>query len=71
MPTTEEILDSVAQNLSQPRRARTDAGEVEQHDLAQQVMAARFVLDSKAAAATGGPFAFLRKARIEYPGASG
>lgn len=65
----EDIVDAVAANLAQPRRARTDAGEVEQHDLAQQVSAAKFVMDSRAAAVS--PFACLRMARIESPGATG
>lgn len=69
MPTTQEILDAVAANLAQPKRARTDAGEVEQHELDRQVEAARFVLDAKAA--QGNPFAFVRKARIEAPGGIG
>lgn len=65
----EDVVDAVAANLAQPRRARTDAGEVEQHELDRQVAAARFVIDARAAAAS--PFACLRLARIESPGASG
>jgi hypothetical protein len=63
-------LDALAANLAQPKRARTDAGEVEQHDLAAQVEAARFVADRANTAAAGSPFAALRRARISYPGAS-
>jgi hypothetical protein len=69
VPTTQEIIDAVAANLAQPRRARTDAGEIEQHELNRQVEAARFVLDAKAA--QGNPFAFVRKALIEAPGGIG
>jgi hypothetical protein len=65
----EDILDAIAANLAQPRRARTDAGEVEQHELDRQVAAADFVIRSRAAA--GSPFACLRMARIESPGATG
>lgn len=71
----EDILDAIAANLAQPRRARTDAGEVEQHELDRQVAAADFVIRSRAnaaaSAAGGSPFAFLRTARMEYPGATG
>lgn len=69
MPTpNEDIIDAVAANLAQPRRARTDAGEVEQHELDRQVEAAKFVANARAAA---NPFAALRMAQIEYPGAGG
>jgi hypothetical protein len=65
----EDVVEAVAANLAQPRRARTDAGEVEQHELDRQVAAADFVIRSRAAA--GSPFACLRMARIESPGATG
>lgn len=65
----EDVVDAIAQNLAQPRRARTDAGEVEQHELDRQVAAADFVIRNRAAAAS--PFASLRMARIESPGAGG
>lgn len=68
-PNPSDIVNAVASNLAQPRRARTDAGEVEQHELDQQVAAARFVLD--AAAASGNAFSFVKFARIESPGATG
>lgn len=63
-------LDALAANLAQPKRARTDAGEVEQHDLLAQVEAARFVADRTNAAQAGSPLACLRRARISYPGAA-
>lgn len=66
---SEDVVDAVAKNLTQPRRVRTDAGEVEQQELHWQVAAADFVIRSRAAAAS--PFACLRLARIESPGASG
>lgn len=68
VPTNEEVIDTVAANLAQPQRARTEAGEVEQHELHWQVEAARFVINSRAAA---NPFACLRFARTEAPGATG
>lgn len=64
----DDVIDAVAANLAQPRRARTDAGEVEQHELDRQVEAAEFVMRSRAAA---GPFGCLRIAQIQSPGATG
>ena len=68
MPTNEEVLDAIATNLTQPRRARTDAGEVEQHELDRQVEAAKFVLSSRTATVSS-PFKCLRFAQCEMPGA--
>lgn len=67
----EDVLDAVAANLAQPRRARTDAGEVEQHELDKQIAAAEWVLDQRASAAGHSPFAALRFAQIQSPGAIG
>lgn len=63
-------LDAIAANLAQPKRARTDAGEVEQHDLLAQVEAAKFVEQRAKASTAGSPFAALRRAQISYPGAT-
>ncbi|MBU6222357.1 MAG: hypothetical protein KGR24_06345 [Planctomycetes bacterium] len=68
MSANDDVIDAVAANLAQPKRARTDAGEVEQFDLPAQVDAARFVMDARA---TASPFKCLRFARIESPGAAG
>lgn len=68
MPNNDDVIDAVAANLAQPRRARTDAGEVEQHELDRQVEAARFVMQARA---TANPLSCLRMARIESPGAMG
>lgn len=68
MPDNDDIIDAVAANLAQPRRVRTEAGEVEQHELDHQVEAAKFVAGARAAAH---PFGCLRMARIESPGATG
>ncbi len=68
----EDVIDAVAANLAQPRRARTEAGEVEQHELDRQVEAAKFVINSRAAVSTTvSPFQRLRLARIQPPGAGG
>lgn len=69
MPTNDDIVEAVAANLAQPQRARTDAGEVEQHELHWQVAAAEFVIRNRAAAAS--PFACLRLAQTQAPGATG
>lgn len=68
MPTNDEVIDAIAANLVQPRRARTDAGEVEQHELDRQIAAARFVLGSRTAKVAS-PFSCIRYAQCEYPGA--
>jgi hypothetical protein len=66
--TNDEVIDAIAANLAQPRRARTDAGEVEQHELDRQVEAAKFVLSSRTSN-TASPFACIRYAQCQYPGA--
>jgi hypothetical protein len=66
VPTNNEVIDAIAANLTQPRRARTDAGEVEQHELDLQVEAAKFVLGSRTAN-TSSPFACIRYAQCQYP----
>lgn len=69
MSATDDILAAIASNLAQPKRARTDAGEVEQHDLAQQVAAAKFAIQM--AGVSRSPFAALRFAQTVSPNASG
>jgi hypothetical protein len=63
----DDPVDAIAANLAQPKRARTEAGEVEQHELDRQIEAAKFVLEQRAA--TRSPFRLLRFARLEMPGA--
>jgi hypothetical protein len=65
---TDDILAAVAANLAQPKRARTDAGEVEQHDLTQQIAAAKFAIAMQAAQS---PFRALRFAQMVPGNASG
>ena len=72
MADNTDVLDAIASNLAQPRRARTDAGEVEQHELHRQVEAAKFVIEQRANAnATKSPWLSMRFARQESPGAIG
>lgn len=72
MSATDDILAAIAANLAQPKRARTDAGEVEQHDLAQQVAAAKFAIAMSAVSGSNrSPFSALRFAQTVSPNASG
>jgi len=71
MADNSDVTNAVASLLAQPKRARTDAGEVEMHDLDVAVAAAKYVTQARAASATVSPFGCLRRARIETPGATG
>lgn len=71
MAANDDVLNAIAANLAQPKRARTEAGEVEQHELDKQIEAAEFVMKARVASTNGSPFGSLRMARIEYPGANG
>lgn len=62
MATAAEILAALAANLAQPKRARTDAGEVEQHDLSEQIAAAKFALQMSSVNTS--PFRALRSAQL-------
>lgn len=64
-----DILAAIANTIATPKRARTDAGEVEQHDLAQQVAAAKFAI--AASGASTSPFRQLRFAAQVAPNATG
>lgn len=68
MADAQDILDAIVSSISQPKRARTEAGEVEKHDLDQQVAAAKFALQLRAA--QGSPFGALRAAQIVPPNAA-
>lgn len=54
------LAQSVADAVSQPKRAKTDAIEVEAHPLADQIAAVKF---AAAAAVSSNPFAALRFAQ--------
>jgi hypothetical protein len=70
MSADDDVVDALAANLAQPQRARTDAGEVWQHDLDKQLEAAKFVIQQRNAITAGSPFAMMRRAVITSPGAS-
>ena len=69
MAAADDILAALAANLAQPQRARTDAGEVWQHDLDKQVVAAKFAMQM--AAVSRSPFRALRFAQVMSPNANG
>lgn len=72
MPDNSDVLDAIAANLAQPKRARTDAGEVEQHELDRQVEAAKFVMQNRATTAAGkSPWLSMRFTHQQSPGAIG
>jgi len=70
MAADDDVVNALAANLAQPQRARTDAGEVWQHDLDKQLEAAKFVIQQRNAIAAGSPFAMMRRAVITSSGAS-
>lgn len=63
---SDEVSDALKAAAQQPKRVRTDAGEVEAHDLEQQIAADKY-LASKSA--VGSSHRGLRFSRIIPPGA--
>lgn len=63
---TDTVPDKIQENATGPKRVRGDSGEVEQHPLADQIAADRY-LASKAA--TTGKKLGIRKAKLVPPGA--
>ena len=61
----DDLEDAIQENASGPRRARGDSGEVEQHDLSDQIEADRY-LNSKRAAKKG---VGVRFTKLSPPGA--
>jgi hypothetical protein len=64
---SDEITSNLEQAASQPQRVRTDAGEVETHDLESIIEADKY-LSAKAAAKTKSRG--LRFNKLEPPGAT-
>lgn len=62
---SDEVSDALKAAAQQPKRVRTDAGEVEAHDLDQQIAADKY-LASKGA--VGNAHRGLRFSRIIPPG---
>jgi hypothetical protein len=63
------IINALGANLAQPKRARTDAGEIEQHDLATQLAMAKFLLAQNSVSRS--PFRALRFAQVIASNATG
>ena len=63
---TDSLDNTIRDNAAGPRRARGDSGEIQQHDLKDQIEADRY-LNSKQAVKNGLP---LRKSKLVPPGAS-
>ena len=64
---SDEVSDALKQAAQQPKRVRTDAGEVEAHDLREQIAADKY-LASKAAMSSAGRG--LRFNKLIPPGAT-
>jgi hypothetical protein len=62
---SEDLENTIRENASGPKRARGDQGEMEQHSLAEQVEADRY-LNSKQAMKKGRGF---RMTKLSPPGA--
>lgn len=61
-----ELEDEIRENLSKPKRAKGDQGEMEAHSLKDQVEAAKFLSSDTVAEK---PHRALKYARIKPPGA--
>ena len=61
------ITNAIAENAAAPKRAKGDQGEVEQHSLADQIEADRYLRDKALAAK---PHKGLKFARMRSPGAA-
>ncbi|MGE4157620.1 MAG: hypothetical protein AB7F75_00820 [Planctomycetota bacterium] len=62
----DDLKDKIKENAEGPKRARGDSGEVEQHDLKDQIEADRY-LNSKKAMKKKGPG--IRMSKLVPPGA--
>ena len=62
----ENLDNTIRENASGPKRARGDSGEMEQHNLSEQIEADRY-LNSKQAVKNG---LGVRKSKLVPPGAS-
>jgi hypothetical protein len=53
LAVTDSLDNSIAQNATGPRKASGDSGSVEQHDLADQIAADKYLESKKASRAKG------------------
>jgi len=63
---SDAVEESIRDNAAGPRRARGDSGEVEQHSLAEQIAADRYLASKDAANKAGRG---LRVSKLVPPGA--
>lgn len=61
----DDLKTSIAENAAGPKRARGDQGEVEQHSLADQIAADRYLAGKSVAAK---PHRAVRFAKLVPPG---
>jgi hypothetical protein len=64
---SDELSTSIEESAKGPKRVRTDAGEAEAHDLAQQIEADKYLAAKRAANSTSGARG-LRFNQITPPG---
>jgi len=63
---TRDLANTIRRNAKGPRQARGDSGEMEQHSLAEQIEADRYLESKKASRARG---LRLRRTKMVPPGA--
>lgn len=62
----DEVRDQIQENVRAPQRVKGDEGEVEEHDLTEQIAADRFLSSADAVDASGSRG--LRFSKIKPPG---
>ncbi|MCB9838212.1 MAG: hypothetical protein H6813_02640 [Phycisphaeraceae bacterium] len=67
-PSPNDLTDAIADNATGPKRAQGDAGSVEQHGLADQIDADRYLASKEAAKR---PDRGIRISRLIPPGTGG
>ena len=67
MPLTDTLDNSIQQNAAGPKRASGDSGSVEQHDLADQIAADKYLESKKASRAKG---LGVKLVKLSPPGAA-
>ncbi len=63
---SDDLSESIRSNASAPKRAKTEAGEMEQHSLPDQITADRYLASKQAA---GGKGLGVKMLRMVPPGA--
>ena len=61
----EDLEQNIAENAANPKRAKGDSGEIEQHSLQDQIAADRYLAAKNAAKRKGLPF---RTTKLVPPG---